>query len=205
MNYAMNTNKIKILFTTSRKANVGSFLIRSKMMMNTPFSHVALSVYVEEFKSNLVFDATDVGVRATEYSSFIEKNEIIDSFELTLSEKRRKSVLEYIFSSLGKEFCFDTLITVWLVYIVKIPRRFKQRNKLKFTCSEFVYLVLQQEFENFLYELEEEFHFHPRVMNPCDLYWILHRGLREDTHKLSLRVGVLMDLRVNESPEAGAP
>jgi hypothetical protein len=129
---------MKVLFSKRRGFNIPSLFFR--WVDNSDFSHAA--ILVETPYGSLVIESNHLGVHATSFRSFVNKNEIVKMIHLTPTVEQKIIIMETLYRLLGVGYGFLTVFGAGIARVFKLTKNiFSDGDKTEF-CSEFAYDVL---------------------------------------------------------------
>lgn len=134
-------SKLTIGFSKAKGIKPLSWLIRC--ILREEFSHVYILVENSYTQLNEVYQASKGQVNTLLYSSFLNTNEVVREFHLTMEQDKKKSLIIWLKNQLGKDYSLLYLVLVGLKCL-KIPFfKVKKDGESAYICSELAYRVLK--------------------------------------------------------------
>lgn len=128
----MKIFKVKILFTTPKKFNLFSWIIRKRL--NTKYSHVAICVYLRSIEFWDVYEASHGNVHIISLERFKESNTILKEFNFNIDKEQFKSGIIFLKKQLQKKYSVLGAIICTIPFLRKLG--ISDDNDKKFICSE---------------------------------------------------------------------
>lgn len=155
--------KIKIHFTRNRKGKIFSKIIQ--WYEGLPVSHCAVEIYVRSIDTQTIYHSSmDSGVNFFNKPLFTEKNEIMETYELFLTEEQHRMLLKSLIDNCGESYAFLQNIGVFIVESLKLMGvSIKNPWKRGYNCSELLYREILPLLTKELQELD------PELVKPSDI------------------------------------
>lgn len=131
--------KITIGFSTPKKFNLTSFLVR--LFERSDYSHIYIkmeSSHNSPLPFAKVFQASHGDVNAVAYDVFTESNKIFHEYEIEVSDEKYYNVARWLWFQLGKPYGFLQLFGI--AFKVKLSSNRSNR----FICSELAAMILKE-------------------------------------------------------------
>jgi len=154
----MNKLEIEIIFSKSK--TIGSFALRK--YMNTKFSHVLLKLNYASLDREVIYEASNVGVRCMKLQNWETHNQIIDRFPITLSPDRKKELIKYCIDHLGIKYGFLSIPAILFHDLIQKNIGLGDDGERRMICSEFLYLAVK----DIIGEINEDSDF----IKPSEIY-----------------------------------
>lgn len=138
---------ITIGFSTPRKKwLLLAWLIRTTS--KTKFSHTYIRIHSRTIARSLIYHAAGSEIHFSNFNNFVHKNEIVNEFQIPVSEMEYAEVLQHLYDNLEIPYGRKQLVGNALVEIVKswfslnIPNPWRDGKKTQ-TCLELTANVLK--------------------------------------------------------------
>lgn len=161
--------EIKIHFTKNKKGK-----IFSKAIMwydKSEFSHCAIEFRLKKLEEDVIYHSSlDSGVNFYSKSLFLEKNTIVHTYELEVSDEMYNLIMKQLIQSCGKKYAILQNFGILIVDFAK-KMGIKADNPWKFgyNCSELVYKhVLLNNYSNIDW-------YNPETIKPSEIKNILDK------------------------------
>lgn len=150
---------------STKKFAIGSWIIR--WYMGTPYSHVYMRFESPSMERSLIYEAVGAGVRFIGFEKWKQHAEEVDSFNLQLSDKNYKRLMQFCIDQAGDEYGFmQNLGLVW----ANIFKRKKNPLTSGENCSEEMGEILKLEGFDINKDLD--------LLTPKDIHDILSTQLQ---------------------------
>jgi hypothetical protein len=110
----MNMDKIIVGFSTRRRANFLSWLIRTAE--KTKYSHCYIKFYSEKYESWLFYQASETTINFMGEDVFLSQSVIIEEYELTLPQEAIKGLVKNAIGKVGMWYGFLQLFGMMLSF-----------------------------------------------------------------------------------------
>lgn len=189
----MKASKVTILFSTPLKFNIGSWVIKSRLLgIGLPFSHVTLELLFDEKKKTyLIFECSDFGVRLINRRKFYRENKIIRSFDFSLNQYRHEEIKDFIFKNLGHNYSVKGVLSHATTNLFKKPIPYLKSGD-KFNCCEVIFLCLKEELASYFNDFYQEY---PHQIPPDILYKALLKMQRDHERERNKESAIAKRLR----------
>lgn len=171
---------IKVHFTRNKKGKIFSRLIQ--WYEGVPISHCAIEVYVKSIDTHTIYHSSiDSGVNFYNKPLFTEKNEIMETYELHLTEEQFRYVLKALIDNTGESYAFLQNIGIFFVENLKlIGIKVKNPWKSGYNCSELLYRHILPHSLKDLQQID------PELVKPSDIRNILkYKGFTPKFSKIT--------------------
>ena len=147
------------------------FSLLTRLVEDTPFSHVFISWYSPSLDREIVYHASGLMVHFLEGSRFRETNKIVSEFSFELNEHTRTKIIQFAVDRAGAAYSLKQLIGLSLVAIAR-RLGIDLKNPIKTGRYSYVCCELAGELLNSIgYTIDQELD----DMTPKDLYEIICR------------------------------
>ena len=161
---------LKIHFT---KNSEGKIFSRAIMQYeNSDFSHCAIEFRLSKLDEDVIYHSSiDSGVNFYSKTLFLEKNVIVHTCELEVTDEIYNNIMKQLIRNCGKKYALMQNLGILIVDILnKIGINIKNPWKYGYNCSELIYrhVILN------IYTPEEEFD--PNTITPKQIMKILNNN-----------------------------
>lgn len=137
-------NKI-VTFGFSRSIGCKPFSKAIQLIENRPYSHVYIK-YIDELTGDaMVFQASHGDVNVVPESRFLEKNIIVEEYEMEVSEEVYLRIRKKMNSLLGLQYSFIQILNITVQKIFKSKDiKLVVNGDKQFICSELGFVLLEE-------------------------------------------------------------
>jgi len=113
-----------------------------QLFQGTDYTHAYFRFHSKELKSQLIYQATGIGVNFANLKDFQNQEVIIKEWELKVSDKTYHKILKFCAEEVGKPYSIKAIIGI-LFYILFGLKLINSDKLNTFICSELVGYILQ--------------------------------------------------------------
>lgn len=131
---------ITIGFSKSKKKlAIGSMAIR--LFEGTKFSHVYIK-HNTRYEIPIIYQATGAGVNFVSMNSFNKHHEIVDEFNIQVTDDNFDRYMKFALSNSGDEYSHMQILGIALAKIFRLDKNPFYESKYGYVCSELVFTAL---------------------------------------------------------------
>lgn len=112
-----------------------------------PYNHVYVRFYSEFYERNLIYQASGTKVNFMGEDLFLQDNDVIAEFELSITNEQKKAMIQFAIDSCGQAYGIKAVVGLawvriceWFGKVVKNPFR---DGKTTYVCSELGAYILE--------------------------------------------------------------
>jgi hypothetical protein len=131
---------VKILFSTPKKFNLFSWIIKKRI--NSEYSHVAIAVYIQTINFWDVYEASHGDVHIISMDKFLAQNKVVKAYQLFVPKDNWNKGIIYLKNQLTKKYSVIGAIASTISWLRK--HKFGDDDDKKFICSEYASRYIEE-------------------------------------------------------------